>query len=553
MPHEPPAEPTASAGDPIAGDAASTAEPERRATAALLLVALAALAVPVWLVAIPPLLDYPNHLVRLWLIAGGADIAPLSKMYAVSWSSAFTNVGIDYLGAVLGRVVPAIQLGSFFLLLALLLPPLGAAALNRASFGGTHWWQIGFVFFAWSATLIAGFLNFHIGIGGALLSAALEPRLARAGLPLRLGAKLALASLLLFIHLFALLFYCALLAGLATGRRLSPLATRCGVIAAARGVAVAVAPAALPALLFIALVPALPGAHVDAAGNAPLWDFSLLSKLHVLLTPVVTYERWIDLALLVAILAPLAWALLAGRVEAHAGLMLAAAGLFALGLAAPTALAGTWWIDNRFPVMAALALIAGLRPDLNLRSAGRIAVAAALTLAVTARTAWIGSIWHEREADVRALQRAVAYVPAGAALLPLDNADARLDWSAYPVGRYFHNGHPTHWSLSALAIMWRRAFVPNLFWAAGKQPLCVLPPWDEISFPEDGLWPAGILTDPRRTPEHFRRWRERYDYVLLLNADVGRGADLNGLASLQLVRDEGFARLYRVLKIDLPS
>jgi hypothetical protein len=548
-----PAEPRAAAGDPVAGAAPNAAEPDRQATAAALATALAALAVPVWLVAIPPLLDYPNHLVRLWLIAGGADSAPLSKMYAVSWGSAFTNVGIDYLGAVLGRIVPAVQLGSFLLLLALLLPPLGAAALNRASFGGVHWWQIGFVFFAWNATLIAGFINFQIGIGGALLAAALEPRLARAGPTLRLCTNLAIASLLLFIHLFALFFYGALLAGLAVGPRLAALATRRGLAAAARGVAIAVAPAALPALLFVALVPTMPGAHVDAAGNAPLWAFSLLYKLHVLLTPVVTYERWIDLALLAAVAAPLAWALVAGRVQAHAGLLLTAAGLFALGLAAPTALAGTWWIDNRFPVMAALALVAGLRPDLNLKPAGRIAVAAALALAVTARTAWIGSIWHEREADVRALQRAVASVPAGAAVLPLDNIDARLDPSAYPAGRYFHNGHPTYWSLSVLAIMWRRAFVPNLFWAAGKQPLCVLPPWDEVSFPEDGLWPAEILTDPSQTPKHFRAWRERYDYVLLLNADAGQGADIDGLGSLQLLRDEGFARLYRVLRTDLPS
>jgi hypothetical protein len=29
---------------------------------------------------------------------------------------------------------------------------------------------------------------------------------------------------------------------------------------------------------------------------------------------------------------------------------MAAAGLLLLALAAPTALAGTWWIDNRFPL-----------------------------------------------------------------------------------------------------------------------------------------------------------------------------------------------------------
>src|SRR5262245_42108238 len=172
MHRSPPAEPP---GVCVGSSAQSAAQADRRVASVLLLVTFAGLALPVWLVAIPPLLDYPNHLMRLWLIAGGTDIVPLSKMYAVSWGSAFTNVGIEYLGAVLGSIIPAVQLGSMFLLLALLLPPLGAVALNRATFGGVHWWQIGFVFFAWNATLIAGFLNFHIGIGGALLAAALEP------------------------------------------------------------------------------------------------------------------------------------------------------------------------------------------------------------------------------------------------------------------------------------------------------------------------------------------------------------------------------------------
>lgn len=143
--------------------------------------------------------------------------------------------------------------------------------------------------------------------------------------------------------------------------------------------------------------------------------------------------------------------------------------------------------------------------------------------------------------------------PTGAAALPLDNIDDRFDASAYPAGRCFHNGHPTHWSLSVLVNMWRHAFVPNLFWAAGKQPLCVLPPWDQISFPEDGLLPAQALVDAGQTPRHFRTWRERYDCVLLLNADLGQGADLSALPSPELVRDEDFARLYRVVRADEQS
>ena len=527
---------------PIAGSS------YRRLTAILLIIAFAGLTIPVVLVEIPPLLDYPNHLVRLWLISGGAEIPPLSDMYAVSWASAHTNVGIDYLGALFGRFVPAVALGSFFVLLALMLPPLGAVALHRAIFGGVHWWQIGFVLFAWNATLIAGFLNFQIGIGAALLAAALETRIARSGPLLRIVARLAISSLLLLVHFFALFYYCALLVGIAFGPAINALTSWRRLAPRAFAAIVAAGPAAAPALVFVVLAPSLPGAHVDALGNAPLWDFSVYNKLHVLLSAIATYALWLDVAFFVAIAAPLVWAMVAGRIEVHAGLILAAAGFAVLALAAPTAVAGTWWIDNRFPLMAVLALVAGLRPDLNLGSASKVAVAVVLALAVTLRTGWITTIWHDRQADIRALHRAVQSVPAGSAVLPLDNIDDSASPSAYPSGRYFHNGHPTHWSFSVLVIMWRHAFVPNLFWAVGKQPLLVLWPWNEISFPEDGLLPARALLDPTQTPAHFRSWRERYDYVLLMNADVGRGSDLAALPELVLERDEGFARLYRVIK-----
>jgi hypothetical protein len=524
-------------------DPAASSDVGRRWLRWLLTASLATLALPVLVAAVPPLLDYPNHLVRLWLIAGGADTPPLSQMYAVSWGSAHTNVGIDYIGAVLGRLVPATALGSALVLLALLLPPLGAVALNRAIFGGVHWWQIGFAFFACNATLLGGFLNFHIGLGLALLGAASESRLAASAPAQRIGARLAIATALLLVHVFALAFYCALLAGLAFGRErpsLDGVARRVG-----RAV-LAAAVAAIPAMLLIALAPRLPGAHVDQAGNAPLWGFSLLGKTYVLLSPITTYVLSLDLLLAAAILAPLLWALAIGRLHAHAGLLVAAGGLVLLALAAPTAVAGTWWIDNRFPIMALLALVAGTRPDLALSGAGRLLIAVALAGVVHVRSGSIAYVWHQRQADIEAVRKAVQHVPAGAAILPLDNVLTDGEARAIPIGRYFHNGHPTHWSMPVLAIMWRQTFVPNLFWAAGKQPLRVLAPWDQISFPEDGLLPWDALLKAETTPAHFKTWRQRYQYVLLLNADLGRGMEPVAFLELQLATDAGFARLYIV-------
>lgn len=100
MPHT--AETSWQGGELGGADASRSSDAARLWVTGLLIGSLALLAVPVLVARIPPLLDYPNHLVRLWLVTGGADAPPLSQMFAVSWGSAFTNVGIDYLGALLG-------------------------------------------------------------------------------------------------------------------------------------------------------------------------------------------------------------------------------------------------------------------------------------------------------------------------------------------------------------------------------------------------------------------------------------------------------------------
>jgi hypothetical protein len=182
---------------------------------------------------------------------------------------------------------------------------------------------------------------------------------------------------------------------------------------------------------------------VDQAGNAPLWDVSLLGKTYVLLSPITTYVLSLDLLLAAAILAPLLWALAIGRLHAHAGLLVAAGGLVLLALAAPTAVAGTWWIDNRFPIMALLALVAGTWPDLALSGAGRLLIAVALAGVVHVRSGSIAYVWHQRQADIEAVRKAVQHVPAGAAILPLDNVLTDGEARAIPIGRYFHNGNPS--------------------------------------------------------------------------------------------------------------
>jgi hypothetical protein len=123
------------------------------------------------------------------------------------------------------------------------------------------------------------------------------------------------------------------------------------------------------------------------------------------------------------------------------------------------------------------------------------------------------------------------------------------------VGRYFHFG-ASFYHQYTLAVIDRRAYSPLVFTTAGKQPLRVLPPWTDISAPNGGRAPTlRVLRRPSaawiKAQPYVRDWRSRFDYALMLNADVLDDVDREPLpAGMTLLDDEGFARLYRIDRID---
>ena len=77
---------------------------ERFAVPGAFLVGLLFIATLIFWISVPPAQDYPNHLARYWLIAGGASVPPTSSMFAIDWRYASTNIGADLIVALLTGV-----------------------------------------------------------------------------------------------------------------------------------------------------------------------------------------------------------------------------------------------------------------------------------------------------------------------------------------------------------------------------------------------------------------------------------------------------------------
>ena len=508
----------------------------RRVTGACLFLALAGLAIPVLVAPVPPLIDFPNHLARLWLLAGGAAVAPLDTMYAPSWTAS-TNVATDLL-ATLANTQTVTAYARFLVLAAALLPPLGAVLLNRRLFGGLSWVQVAFPALAWSTTMLIGLLNFQIGLGLALMAAALDLGLQRFGATPRLLVRAALGCMLILVHVFAAGFYAALLTAMAFGFRPVWRSTA----AWANAAAAALASLGVPVLLFLLFGAAIPSGL--PAGTYPLWggDF-ILNKQLVAVSPFYSYDIRFDL-LFFALL----WLVLRAGAGAgwfrHRGMTAAGLALATIGLVIPSTVDGTPLIDYRFPIMALFTLAAGWRPA---PGPSRFAPVLLLALCLT-RDGAIAAIWSARQADVRAVERALTQVPAGARVLPAFRCCAPP--GGQPYGRLIRANMGTFGQLPALAVPERHAFIPNLFAIPGRHPLRVLPAYADIAVIEGPPAPVGLLRiDPSRLGfalRYLRQWRRTFDYMLVLNADALDPEAEDTLPELDLLADEGFARLYRI-------
>ena len=518
-------------------------------TAAAVLVAVLLSIAPAMLVRIPPVLDYPNHYVRLWLLTGGVDHPPLSQIYAVDWSRASTNIAMDLVAVGLAGIVPLGVIAASMLALAIALPPLGVALLGRQVFGAFHWWHVACFVLAWNWVLLAGFVNFEISLGLALAGAALDLRLAKHGAAVLVPLRIVMGGVVLVAHAFGFLFYAALLGGLALGRAFAPLRSLDGARQAVLRAILAGLPLAIPVLLLLVLAPTLPGETGDAPPSPIVWqERSVFAYVSTLLTGLKTYRFSVDIVFGLLLAAPVLAALFLRRLRAHAGLLVTGVVLTIGAILMPRAILDSGGIETRLPCMVALTFAVAVLPDLRLPRRWATVAAAAAVLVVAGRAGWIGRIWVDRQSDIASVDRALAHVPSGAAVLPLEHLPAAADIARAPLGRFFGSRTPTYWHYPTLAIMERRAFVPHLFTIAGKQPLRVLPPWDAISVPEGPLAPVDKLGDPSTLAgPYLGRWRECFDYILVVNADMpNAGGPLPASPAIAPVADEGFARLYRI-------
>jgi hypothetical protein len=451
----------------------------------------------------PAMVDYNNHLARMFVLArdGTAQAHPY---YQVTWSL-IPNLAMDLIVPGIGRHIGVEIANRLFYLLSQILIVTGAMALERAVKGRLQ--IAGFIalIFLYSTPFTFGFENFEFGLGWALWGFACAVWLQDRSWLMRLAAHTAFIVLLFSAHMFALGIY-----GFAVG--LHELWRAWSRPASLNETFARFSALAIPSLLLAVFMVAADGS-VGGSGN--MWAFGAKATwfLHILsgYNMVVSEIGVLALTWLIVALARRH----ALRFE-QSGVWLLA-GFSALYLAMPFRLFDTAFVDMR--IVVALALIMPAFVSVSFPDAiwQRIAIALVATITVINVCA-VTIVWLSYREDFTAARKSFELLPKGAIVMTAqtgDGDDPPADLRDYPI-----------FNVPTLAVHYADAFSPHLFTAPGKQPVAPRTPWRRLEFPEGGFLPVKLLKHivehgvPAGTPPFVQNWARDFDYLYLIGPSI---------------------------------
>jgi hypothetical protein len=438
----------------------------RVCAAGLLFVALAS--VPVFSTNLPPLVDYPNHLARFWIIATGDN-----AFYSVHWAP-LPNLAGDLIVPPLARIMPLEFAGKLFLVAIFALMLGGAIWLNRVATGAWRLWPLLAAAFLYNRTFLWGFINYLFGLGIALCGAALWLQLETARTWVRILASSLVALLCFFCHIAAFGVYALVILGLEMRPAMNELGARLW-LALCRRFALAVAQFAGPAVLVIGWWHFTEG----GIGYSRIWR-----KADLLFSVFDNYSRPFDIAcfaLLLILFAVLAWRrrlAMSPRLGPAVGLV------FAAYLLLPSQMLSGSGADHRIAVALFVLLAASTAPRFSSRRSANM-MGAVVLVALVSRFAIIEAVWLSADRIYTADLAGLDSLPLGSKLAVAFPSDA-VNASAIPA---LH--------LPTLAVARRAAFVPTLFAYPAQQPIVVKPSYERLAVatPPTLLWSAFVAGD----------------------------------------------------------
>ena len=455
---------------------------------------------PTLVVSIPAMVDYPNHLARMHILAAVGTPAE-NPFYTVRWS-AYPNLAMDVIVPWLARVMSVEAATKLFLLVSQLLIVSGAVVFEwtvkkRHQLSGYAALVVLYSLpFAW------GFLNFQFTLGLALWGLAAAERLNASRWPVRLAVHTLFVVVLFFGHLFALGLYAATL-GLLELSRLS------------RATSPEVATRVV--LLGLPVVAVLAATHIagGTVGNGTT-EWELASKLRSVFRGLNGYNAELAAICAAALIMAIYMLFRSGVLTLSPTGRWVAGGLVLLFLAMPYRLFGTAYVDVRVLVAAVLIVPAFVFVDPHRSRWSARAAGALATVVIVVNATVSGAVWIGYQSEYKNLTTSFRLLGTSARVLVASSRDGE-DLLELPMH------HAPTLAVSA------NAFVPSLYAFPGMQPIEAASQVAHLRI-EDIRYlapvPFQILqktvagTSESAVPLFVRQWVREFDFVYLVGPRV---------------------------------
>ncbi len=459
--------------------------------------------IPVVLVEIPPLVDYPNHMARMHILADAGRSSWLTQFYEIHWNI-LPNLAMDLVVPPLTRFMPIETAGKVFIGLTFALLAGGVMAFHSALHRRWSSWPLLAFFFLYNSVFLWGFLNYLFGLGLALFACAFWIRLRDRSAALVIPLFSLISTILFFAHLFAFGVFAIVVLTYEFAQWWNH-----------RREAISVVnpwwkalPTVVPPLILLLLSPTFK----SNPDNDPFWyrgpskppivDFlPLTTKLEALKGTLRTEHQMLDRVTAFILFAILAVGLARRRCSVLPS-MYFPLGVLALATAVmPSSIGTTALVDIRMPIAFVLFALASSNWQVMSRR-WLVPLVSILGLLFVIRMAAITDHWRETDRHYRQFVHQLDQLPVGTRLL---SAIKLASFDAYsPAEGRIPESMPMV-NLSCWGVLRRSFFVSNLFAASGQQPVQLTPavhplltieeflvhgdpiPWDRIGAQYDHL------------------------------------------------------------------
>jgi hypothetical protein len=402
--------------------------------------------IPIFSVRLPAILDYPNHLARMHILAVLPGDGALARYYRAAWTG-IPDLAMDAVVPPLAAIMPVETAMRIFLASVLIALAGGCWAVRRSLNGGRSLWPLSAFLLLYNRMLLWGFLNYLAGVALALWALAGWIAIEHKPTWARIAVGIVLATIVYLAHLAAFGCYAiAILAFSATPASGGPFSLRSG-LRAAWPAAISLTPAAA---LFLQ--------SPTSGASVGLGYGNLLRKLDLPVSIFDNYNRAFDGATFAVVFVGVLVGLARGAIAVHPRLRWSLIALIAAFFALPSRMLTAAGLDHRLPVAIAF-VFTGAADWGVIRPRIRRTITAALLLLFVVRLGVVETVWVRADRDYATLFPAFATIPFGGTLAVAAPAEA-VRAGGVPLLHF-----PT------LATIGRDAFVATLFADPSQQPL----------------------------------------------------------------------------------